>query len=129
MPIYSSTTPCTSISPSDTLSLWSTESPNSGDASVRFTLAAPYGDSVSAISVFIKFSADPGAFEIDVQDADIDAATNYLPVPVGAAITSVDGTNFTARAEFSPFAANFGRLFMKTKPANAVTVSAWVTMQ
>jgi hypothetical protein len=127
MPLYSATAPCTAIYPGDTATVINAEALTTGQSSARVVIGNPYGREVESASVLLKFSADPGAFEVDVQQADVDADANYLNVSVGAAITSVDATNFTARADFAPFLGKFLRLKMKTQPANAVTLIAQVS--
>ncbi len=67
---------------------------------------------LQALSIELEFSAAPGAFELDIQDADTDADAFYQAIP-NAAITVVSAQNI-ARFELNPFAGKFVRVFMKT---------------
>lgn len=127
MPVYSATAPCTSIFPGDTASVIDAESLAVGQASQRLAVASPYGRSAATVSVLLAFSADPGVFDVRVQQADVDAEANYLDVPAAASITAVDAVNFTARADFAPFLGKFIRIKMQDDPANAVTLTAKVS--
>lgn len=62
------------------------------------------------ISVEIDFAADPGAFQIDLQEADEDIEAAYFAIPSAGTVNAVDGTNFRARVDLSPFVARFIRL-------------------
>lgn len=87
-------------------------------ASVQIGNALP----LESISIEVQFSAAPGAFEIDIQDADTDADAFYQTVqlPGGAGpvkITAVSAQNI-ARFELNPFTAKFIRVVLKSLTNN-----------
>lgn len=114
------------IYPGDQVTVWSAEAPVTGAASVAVNVAGVYENVVPSISVEIFFSATPGAFEVDVQDADTDTAVAYQSI-TNAALTTVNAVGFYARYELAPFKGRFVRLLMKTQPANAVNITARIT--
>lgn len=76
-------------------------------------------------SITGKFSGAPGAFEIDVQVADVDADTNYQTCANGN-ITSVDATNNTFHFDGPTVTATFMRLLMRTR-TNSVSVTSTIS--
>lgn len=73
----------------------------------------------------IWFSGNPGAFEVDVQTADIDADIHYCTI---SALNSTAALNahFVGRIELPNFWARFVRVYVKTL-TNSVSVYAVVT--
>lgn len=102
--------------------------------SLAVALPMQPGGTQKRISIEITFSADPGAFAIEVQTADTYNATGSLfqSEDFGGAspgqITAVNATFFTARVELA-VDANFVRLRMATPPANTVTCTANIWAQ
>lgn len=76
-------------------------------------LAGPLGFAVDG-----KFSAAPGAFEVDIQVADVDADANYQTISNGN-VTTVDATNFTFHFDCTWIVAKFARVKLLTR-TNAV---------
>lgn len=72
-----------------------------------------------------QFDGAPGAFEIDVQLADIDVSNAYQ-TSANMNITNVDATNFTFRAAVQDWA-NFVRIFLRSR-TNAVNLAAWLSL-
>lgn len=126
MPAYGTRNP-QAIYPGDLPTvLWSAEAPATGTTSLAVALFLdPNIGNAAKLSVEVSFSAAPGAFEIDIQDADTDVDAAYIAIP-NAIINAVNAGNF-ARFELSPFVGRFVRLLMKTQPANAVNTTAKVT--
>ena len=115
----------------DIYKFWNNEQPATGQASERIAVAYAPDGNPAYYSVQIVFDGDPGAFEIDIQESDVDAANDFLGA-LGGAVTTVqhNGTVYVARVDLnSPVTANFLRLLMKTQPANAVHVTATITRQ
>lgn len=126
MPKYAANS-ATIINTGDVFTAISAEQPTSGTASVAVCLGPEVGK-VASCSVSGTFAGAPGAFEIDVQQADTDTDASYVNVPVGAVINSVNA-NQSFVASFSPIAARFVRLLTKTQNANAVNCTATITRQ
>ena len=71
----------------------------------------------NVVSAQIKFSADPGAFQVDLQTADVDDDTLYA---TKVSLNSGLNANFVGRIEAVDVVAKFVRLRMvaKTNPVN-----------
>ena len=95
-------------------------------ASVAFQLSRPTSMYYPwGASFEIWFSGNPGAFEVDVQTADIDADMHYCTISAlnsGAALNA----NYVGRIELPNFWAKFVRVYVKTL-TNSVLVYAMVT--
>ena len=85
----------------------------------------PGGGAPASLMVQITASANPGAAEIDVQDAGIDADGAYItPVPLGGGTnpwkintwTAIGGGLYTAWAELSPDVGPFVTLYCVSNP-------------
>ena len=88
------------------------------------------------IRVVIDFNANPGNVEIDVLEADNDAAgtADYANVPNGGQLTQAvitngpNGASTRLISDLLPIAGQFVCLFVKTKPSNAnITCTARIT--
>lgn len=101
--------------------VWNAETPALGTKSLAVAIGHYNDNAVPNISVVLLFSAAPGTFEIDVQEADEDIDTSYVSNANGA-ITAVN-TNNAARLELQT-RARFVRLIVKTVIQNAVTLIA-----
>ena len=112
------------IYPGDSKKVWNAETVTTGQASQQVALAPGRFEGEQRVSVEIGFSADPGAFTIDLQTADTDVAAAYCTEPT-ATITAVNA-GFYARAEIA-VKARFARLLMTAQPANAATVTAKIS--
>lgn len=106
---------------------------NGDDAKVtgpsqQFHLSPGAGFPLAALplSVELKFSADPGVFEIDVQTADTDTTDAFTNLPSGGALNTATAGPFGAfysRLEIpGGVRANFVRLNRKTAAGNVCTV-------
>lgn len=96
-------------------------------SSIAVCLQSQQGDTPPMVCVELHFDAAPGAFEVDIQEADTDADAFYI-LPGGTAYTInvVNATTQNARVDLSPTGGKFMRLFLKTL-ANAVKVRAKIT--
>jgi hypothetical protein len=81
-------------------------------ASVQIGNALP----LESISIEVEFNGAPGAFEIDIQDADTDADAFYQTIP-NAKIMAVSAQNI-ARFELNPFTGKFVRVVLKSLTNN-----------
>jgi hypothetical protein len=100
------------------------ETPTAPQAGQAFALAGPLSLSSSfGFAVDGKFSGAPGAFEVDVQCAEIDADANYQTLS-GFNITTVDATNNTFHADCTLNTAKFARarLLSRTNSVGLVVV-------
>lgn len=117
--------------PSNSFLLFNAETLTTGEFSQQVHLPPnPVGSADVRVRLQIDFSAAPGAFEIDVMECDTDTqgTAEYAQVPVAGAITVVNtGSTTQATLDLSPFQGQFLLLYVKTKPANAVTCTARVT--
>jgi hypothetical protein len=79
-----------------------------------------------AISVEIRFSGAPGAFNVQVQEADTDADAFYItPSNLAYTMTVVTAQNI-ARADLTTGAGKFIRILLSSR-TNAVSMTAKVT--
>jgi hypothetical protein len=89
-------------------------------ASVPVAVQIANGLPLESVSIEVEFSGTPGAFELDIQDADTNADAFFQQIQVsgaGAKITVVSAAN-TARIEFNPFAAKFVRVVLASLTNN-----------
>ena len=96
-----------------------------GTQGERCALQMTQDGSQRTISAELSFSVNPGAYEIDVMDADTDAQGAYQLIP-GGAITGAP-TQFAGAGRFYirvelPTKAKFALLFVKTQPGNACNI-------
>jgi len=136
MPVYAGTSGATTdrgytayvatpkyLSEFDRHLLFNAEAIVAGQASEPVCLKPGY-TAGQVVSVEILFSAAPGAFEIDMQDADTEADAWYQNI-VGGQISAVNAITFVARAEIT-VKGKFLRALVKTL-TNAVNVTVRVT--
>jgi len=104
--------------------LWNNETVAAGTASIAFQIERvnrsfyPWG-----ISLEIFFSGAPGAFEVDLQDADIDKDAHYVTVDQ---ITTGLNASYVTRIELPSFYAKYVRVRLVTL-TNAVNTSVLLT--
>jgi hypothetical protein len=128
MPAYGTRTP-TALYPGDSSIVWANENPLTGAVSLSVAIGGKDGKEVDSLSVEVAFTGAPGAFEIDIQDADSDdsggtnlgAGYNTITAPVTAKLTAVNAQN-VSRFELAPFKGLFARLIMVLQNANAVNI-------
>lgn len=121
--------------PQNQATLWNNEPAQTVTYSQQVALPAggiPGLNDAKPLSVELTFSADPGAFEVDVLTSDTDSLDNYHALSSGGSISAATkGPNgsFTARLEIpSGVRANFALLSNKTPAANNVNVTAKVAV-
>jgi hypothetical protein len=115
--------PPTALWPGEFAYLFNAESPAAPQASDRVAIGNKDMNYPASISVEVQFSAAPGAFELDVQDADTDADAYYQNVS-GGQLTAVSAA-FTGRIELVPIKGRFLRVRLASLD-NAVQVTARV---
>ena len=104
------------------------EQPAPPQASIAAGLppAANFQPAQPAISIEIRFSGAPGAFNVQVQEADTDADAFYItPSNLAYTMTVVNGQNI-ARADLTTGAGKFIRILLSSR-TNAVAMTAKVT--
>jgi hypothetical protein len=98
-----------------------------GTASIAVDLQAQMGDPPPMVCVELHFDGAPGAFEVDIQEADTDADAFYiLPSATAYTVNVVVAATQNARVDLSPTGGKFMRLLLKTL-TNAVKVRAKIT--
>jgi hypothetical protein len=106
------------------------EQPATGTFSQQFQIPVSDQQPSRNVSFTLSWPSNPGAFNIQIQDADQDIAANYVTIPTAGTITSAvqapGGGNYISRVELNPWQANFGRLYVSTQTANAVNLIALV---
>lgn len=105
------------------------ETVTAGESSISVSLATGLpGNPPPMVCVEISFSAAPGAFELDIQEADTDADAFYILMTANSAykVTSVNATTFIARADLSPTGGKFMRVTIPTL-TNAVKCKVKLT--
>lgn len=75
------------------------------------------------VSFMIKFSADPGTLEVDIQTSDTDVDSDYCTI---STFNTALNANFVGRVELPQFWAKFVRASIKTL-TNAVATTVLVT--
>lgn len=129
-PRYNTTTPPPALAPGGLVKVWNAETPTTGgsgaanaSASQQVRITQNPGAS-NALAVDGTFSGAPGAFEIDLQVAQVDSDANYVTVGPGGAITAVNSNNsFHLDAPYVD--ALYARLLLVTR-TNSVTVTATI---
>lgn len=128
-PVYNTQNPPPMLGPGGAAAMWTAETPTPGTgttaASQQVILLTNPGKSGTPFSIDGKFSAAPGAFEIDVQVSAVDADANYQTCS-NCNVTTVDATNFTFHLDAVLVNARFMRLLMRTR-TNAVSITATAT--
>jgi hypothetical protein len=118
------------LAPGDSEKVWDADQPAAGtggvSASKQLALVRVPGDTYTAFCVDGFFASAPGAFEVDVQVAAVDADAQYQTIANGN-ITTVDATNQTFHFDAAGVpSAKFVRLLMRSR-TNAVNVTARIT--
>jgi hypothetical protein len=111
------------------------EQPASGTFSQQFQVPVNSQQPSRNLAFTLYWASNPGAFNIQIQDADADIAANYVsvvspgtstPITITSAAQAAGSGNYVARVELNPWQANFGRLYVNTQTANAVNLIAMV---
>ncbi len=133
MPAYGSQNWVEHIQPGSLpYAFWSAENPLTGTASVPVALTGRHMVNPGAIKIELFFSATPGAFTIDVEEADTETANAYQKIG-GATLTLIgaSGSGFYARIDIATvaYAGKYIRLLSTLQNANSVNVTAKISVQ
>lgn len=102
------------------------EQPAAPQASIAVQLQAQDGGPPPMISVEGRFSGAPGAFNVQIQEADTDADAFYItPANASYTITAVSSQN-TFRVDLSPTGGKFVRVLLSSR-TNAVNFTCKIT--
>lgn len=123
MPAYGTLTIPTALYPGDSSLSFNAEAVTAPKAGERVALGKPYNTGIVYVGVELHFSGAPGAFEVDLQEADTDTANAYQLV---GSISAVDSNNY-ARGDFQ-VTGLFCRPYVKTL-TNAVNVTVKLTQR
>jgi hypothetical protein len=110
------------------------ETPGAGQASIPVDMGSQGGANVSIVpnvGLELIFNANPGAFNIQVQEADTDADGCFItPAPAAFTITAATqvGAFWVARVDLGTIGSGLVRLLCSANP-NAVGILAKLTMQ
>jgi hypothetical protein len=129
MPLYNSQ-PMQAVYPGDSANVFNAEAPLANQSSIALNLPVKDADQPPYISVELLFSAAPGVFEFDIQEADTDTDDAYITVPAVGQITTAQAgaVKSVARVDLVPLKAKFVRLKCVTPITNGgVTVIAKVS--
>ena len=119
--------------PGGTSIVWNAETPTPGNGTTAASTQVffwpigplPVGGASSAFSVSGHFSGAPGAFEVDVQAAELDNDTDYQTIS-GGNITTVDAVNNTFHLDAWGVTTRYVRLLMRSR-TNSVSITARVS--
>jgi hypothetical protein len=101
-------------------------------ASIEVALVQPFMSILANVGLELIFNANPGAFNIQVQEADTPADGCYItPSPSAFTITAStnEGANWVARVDLGTIGSKFVRLLVVTWPNAAVGLTAKLTLQ
>lgn len=98
-----------------------------GTASIAVNLQPEDANLTPMVTVEVHFDAAPGAFELDIQEADTDADAFYItPAAAVYAVAAVNAVTQNARVDLSPTGGKFMRVLLKTL-TNAVKIRVKLT--
>jgi len=125
MGLYAGTGKATPLYEAKQIYVFLSEAVANGQSSVAVSFPRKIGGTAYSLSasVQIQFSADPGAYQVDIQTSDTDADGNYVT------LYSLNGglnSNFCTRQEMPLFWAKFLRVQLVSK-TNPVNLTALVT--
>jgi len=124
MPGYAGTSSAQLLYENRQAYLFQNETVAAGVASIAYQLRRERGAFYPwGISLEIFFSGDPGSFEVDLQDADIDEDSHYVTVDT---ITAGLNASFVTRIELPSFYTKYVRVKLVTL-TNSVTTSVLLT--
>lgn len=107
-----------------------TPATGTGGASASQAVALPKQrfTGLYAFGVDVEFAGNPGAFELDVQVASVDADNMYVSIgTIAAAVVSADGVTYIATASFPQNTLPFARVLNKTANAGGFAQTVRVT--
>jgi hypothetical protein len=124
MPGYAGTSSAQLLYENRQAYLFQNETVAAGVASIAYQLRRERGAFYPwGISLEIFFSGDPGSFEVDLQDADIDEDSHYVTVDT---ITAGLNASYVTRIELPSFYTKYVRVKLVTL-TNSVTTSVLLT--
>ena len=124
MPCYAGTSSAQLLYENRQAYLFQNETVAAGVASIAYQLRRERGAFYPwGISLEIFFSGDPGSFEVDLQDADIDEDSHYVTVDT---ITAGLNASYVTRIELPSFYTKYVRVKLVTL-TNSVTTSVLLT--
>jgi hypothetical protein len=98
-----------------------------GVASGSVALVLPRGGAPPMVTLDLAFSGAPGAFELDIQEADVNCDADFiLPSNSAYAVIAVNASSQRARVDLSPTGGKFLRVYLKTL-TNAVNVKVKIS--
>lgn len=100
------------------------ENPASGTFSQQVYIPTTQTQPTANLSFTFYWTSNPGAFNYQIQDADVDITGNYVTIPMAGTVTSapqaVGSGNYVARVELNPFRGRYARIYVNTQTANSV---------
>lgn len=100
-----------------------TPTPPQASVAIGIGVGAGMNNAPPMVTFEFRFSGAPGAFNIQIQEADTDADGNYItPAAAAYTITAVNANN-VARVDLSPTGGKFMRVLLSTR-TNAVSLIA-----
>jgi hypothetical protein len=102
------------------------ETPAAPQASIAVQLQAQDGGPPPMVTVEGRFSGAPGAFNVQIQEADTDADAFYITPSNAAYTVTAVGTQNTFRVDLSPTGGKFVRVLLSTR-GNAVAFTCKIT--
>ena len=101
------------VYPGDQVSvIASTDSVVSGFKSQCVALSAPQGRAITSIRAQVDFNADPGTFEVDLQESDTDVDGDYQTVALANANSGA--SKYSCFIDYQGPTAKFYRIYAKT---------------
>jgi hypothetical protein len=111
------------FTPNRPLVLWANETVAAGGKSVQFGIRKDQ-HFPAIFSLEAVFSADPGAFSLSIQTADVDDETRYV-TKVTLSDSTLLNSSFVGRIEVMDVVAKFARAYLSAL-TNAVNITATV---
>jgi len=115
------------LNPGESFLLFNAETPTPSQQSTAIAFGPSVGQNPPTYSVELIFSGAPGAFNFQIQEANTEAAANYItPSNTAYTISSASGSGTVYRSDIIQSAAPFvcGLLSSRT---NSVSVTAKLT--
>ncbi len=126
MPNYDATRFTTALYSAQSELFFDAEQPAPPQASRQFHIPqGRLGSQPPTVTIEGFFSADPGVFQLDVQEADTNTDDAYQTVPSAGSVTAVDA-NFYFRVDLDPFVGVFIRLNLVSR-TNGVNLTVKAT--
>lgn len=136
MPAYNTRNPPPFLGytyPDNNYLVFNAEALTTGEFSQQVNLPIGPVAGQKGIRVEVDFSANPGAFELDVMESDYDlnGALNYQQVPsagqINTVVAGMNGASTHQSTDLIPVAGQFVCIFVKTQPANPCTATVRIS--